>query len=95
MYCEEKIVNECYARLTKNLNNIKNYDYEIIFVDDGSTDKNVDNIIQSYITTDARFTTTKIPNSGQGVARNLGIEYFLNIDKTDYILFYNHIEKQA
>ena len=59
--------------LGKCLNSISSQTYKnikIFLIDDGSTDKNVDKIIQSYITTDARFTTTKIPNSGQGVARN-------------------------
>lgn len=38
MYFEEDVVNECYKRLTNVLNKIKNYSYEIIFVDDGSRD---------------------------------------------------------
>lgn len=38
MYFEEDVVNECYKRLTNVLNKIKNYSYEIIFVDDGSQD---------------------------------------------------------
>ena len=42
MYYEEKVVNECYKRLTKVLSNLKNYDYEIIFVNDGSKDKTLE-----------------------------------------------------
>lgn len=37
MYFEEKVVNECYSRLTKVIGKIE-YDYELIFVNDGSTD---------------------------------------------------------
>ena len=39
MYYEEKVVNECYKRLTSILQKLINYDYEIIFIDDGSKDK--------------------------------------------------------
>ena len=39
MYYEEEIVNICYKELKNVLSNIKNYDYEIIFVNDGSKDK--------------------------------------------------------
>jgi len=39
MYYEEKVVDECYKRLTETLKSIKNYTYEIIFINDGSKDK--------------------------------------------------------
>ena len=42
MYYEEKVVKECYERLTKVLQNLINYDYEIIFIDDGSKDKTLE-----------------------------------------------------
>ena len=42
MYYEEEIVDVCYKELLKNLKKIKNYDYEIIFVNDGSLDKTLD-----------------------------------------------------
>lgn len=38
MYFEEKVVNECYKRLTEVMSSFENYNYEIIFVNDGSTD---------------------------------------------------------
>ena len=38
MYYEEEIVDVCYKELTNNLRKMKNYDYEIIFVNDGSLD---------------------------------------------------------
>ncbi len=42
MYYEEEVVDECYNRLEKVLNALKDYDYEIIFVNDGSKDKTLE-----------------------------------------------------
>ncbi len=42
MYQEDKVVNECYKRLTEVLNSIENYDYEIICINDGSKDKTLE-----------------------------------------------------
>lgn len=39
MYFEEKVVDECYNRVSKVLKELKKYDYEIIFINDGSKDK--------------------------------------------------------
>ncbi len=39
MYFEEKVVEECYNRVSKVLKNLNNYEYEIIFINDGSKDK--------------------------------------------------------
>ncbi len=39
MYYEEEVAEECYKRLKKVLENLNDYDYEIIFINDGSKDK--------------------------------------------------------
>ena len=39
MYYEEEMVNTCYKELIKVLTSLKDYDYEIIFINDGSQDK--------------------------------------------------------
>lgn len=42
MYFEEKVVEECYIRLASNLKKLNDYEYEIIAVNDGSTDKTLE-----------------------------------------------------
>lgn len=42
LYCEEQTIEECYKRLKNTFNNIENYTYELIFINDGSTDKSLD-----------------------------------------------------
>lgn len=38
MYCEEQVLEECYTRIKKVLEKLENYQYEMIFIDDGSID---------------------------------------------------------
>lgn len=42
MYYEEEVANECYKKVSKILMSLENYDYEIIFINDGSKDKTLD-----------------------------------------------------
>ena len=39
MYYEEQVANECYKRVKNVLENIENYEHEIVFINDGSKDK--------------------------------------------------------
>jgi len=38
MYCEEQVLEECYKRVKIVLEKLDNYQYEMIFIDDGSVD---------------------------------------------------------
>lgn len=42
MYFEEEVVNECYDRTKSVLEGLEKYEYEIIFVNDGSQDKTLE-----------------------------------------------------
>lgn len=42
MYYEEEVANECYQRMKTVLTSISNYEYEIIFINDGSKDRTLE-----------------------------------------------------
>lgn len=46
MYYEEEVAKECYNRLKGILEKIENYEYEIIFINDGSKDKTLPILIE-------------------------------------------------
>ncbi|HSD39903.1 MAG TPA: glycosyltransferase [Rhodocyclaceae bacterium] len=65
------------------------HDYEVIVVDDGSTD-GTGRILEEYARLDTRFRILKKENGGQGSARNLGVknargEYIWFVDSDDWI----------
>ncbi len=65
------------------------FDIEIICIDDGSTDNSLE-ILNEYIKNDNRIKLIQQVNSGQGVARNKGIdiaegEFIAFVDADDYI----------
>lgn len=85
VYNREKHIKYC---LDSILNNTFN-DYEIIIVDDGSTD-NTAKICNEYVKKDKRIKLYNIENHGVSYARNYGIElakgeYIAFIDSDDYI----------
>lgn len=63
-YNEEILIAESYRRLSDVLGNLKNYYYELVFINDGSSDKTID--ILRYIATNDR--NVKILN----FSRNFG-----------------------
>lgn len=75
MYFEEEVVQECYNRLTKVMMQIKEYDYELLFVNDGSTDNTL-NILEEIAQRDARVKVLSFArNFGHQVAVSCGIDY--------------------
>lgn len=42
MYYEEEVVEECYKRVKNVLESLEKYDYEVVFINDGSKDKTLE-----------------------------------------------------
>ena len=75
MYYEEEIVNICYKELKNVLSNIKNYDYEIIFVNDGSKDKTL-NLLEKIAKRNNKVKIVSLSrNFGHQAAVSAGLKY--------------------
>lgn len=75
MYYEEEVVNECYKRLTKALKEIKEYNYEIIFVNDGSKDKTLP-LLEKIAVKDKKVKVISLSrNFGHQCAVTCGLKY--------------------
>lgn len=74
MYFEELIVEECYNRICKVMKNI-GYNYEIIFVNDGSRDKTQD-LLEAIAEKDNKVKVISFSrNFGHQIAVTAGIDY--------------------
>ena len=75
MYYEEEVAQECYNKMTKVLENIKDYDYEIICVNDGSKDKTL-SILEKIAENDKRVKVISFSrNFGHQCAVTAGLKY--------------------
>ena len=74
MYFEEEVAQECYNRLTAVMNN-NNYNYELVFVNDGSTDRTLE-ILEQITIKDNRVKVINFArNFGHQIAVTAGIDY--------------------
>ena len=75
MYYEEKVAEECYNRLTNVLKNIKDYEYEIIVINDGSKDKTLE-ILEKIAQNDENLKVISFTrNFGHQAAVTAGLKY--------------------
>ena len=75
MYYEEEVANTCYDRVVKVLKDIKNYTYEIIFINDGSKDKTLE-ILENIAKKDNNVKIISFSrNFGHQAAVTAGIKY--------------------
>ena len=75
MYYEEKVAEECYNRLTNVLKNIKDYEYEIIVINDGSKDKTLE-ILEKLAQNDEKLKVISFTrNFGHQAAVTAGLKY--------------------
>lgn len=75
MYYEEQVANECYKRLKKVCDDLKNYTYELIFINDGSKDKTLE-ILEGIASKDKNVKVISFSrNFGHQCAVTAGIKY--------------------
>lgn len=80
VYNEEEMILKYYEKTTNILNTIKNYDFKILFVDDGSKDKTLD-VIKSLSKKDNKiFYLSFSRNFGKEAAMYAGLEKSLSLD---------------
>lgn len=75
MYYEEEVAEECYKMVQKVLTSISNYDYEIIFINDGSKDKTLE-ILEAIAEKDKKVKIISFSrNFGHQCAVTAGIKF--------------------
>ena len=75
MYFEEEVAEECYKRMTKVLREISNYEYEIIFINDGSKDKTL-SILENIAKDDKKIKVLSFSrNFGHQCAVSAGLKF--------------------
>lgn len=74
-YNEEEALPFLYEKLNEIINQMKNYDFEILFINDGSKDKSLE-IIKKFRENDDRYNYVDFSrNFGQEIAMTAGIDY--------------------
>lgn len=86
MYNVEKYIEQCLDSVLRQTYT----DYEVILIDDGSTDRTVE-LVQPYVTDNDNFLLLQQSNGGASVARNKGLdyasgEYIYFFDSDDYMM---------
>ena len=75
MYYEEEVAEECYKRVKEVLTSLENYEYEIIFINDGSKDKTLE-ILEKIASEDNNVKVISFSrNFGHQCAVTAGIKY--------------------
>ena len=75
MYYEEEVAKECYERMSNVLRNISGYEYEIIFINDGSKDKTLE-ILEELAEKDKNIKIISFArNFGHQCAVTAGLKY--------------------
>ena len=75
MYYEEQVAEECYKRVSNVLKELKDYEYEIIFVNDGSKDKTLE-ILENIAEKDKNVKVISFSrNFGHQAAVTAGLKY--------------------
>ena len=75
MYYEEEIVDDCYHELKGVLTNIVNYDYEFIFINDGSKDMTLE-LLEKLAKKDNKVKIVSLANNfGHQAAVSAGLKF--------------------
>ena len=75
MYYEEEVAQECYNRVSKVLTSLHDYEYEIVFINDGSKDKTLE-ILEKIAENDKNVKVISFArNFGHQCAVTAGLKY--------------------